>query len=118
MLLICYTVILDEVSALEALSTQSFLTLSDDAFTTRMWRLRLCCDGISTRLKFKNAGEVLFSIAALSATMKGHAKCQPTKLQLRKELLRLQELSEDAAGDGSEPTHVEVCRFTKTGMGY
>ena len=47
------------------------------------------------------------------ATMKSHAQGQPKMLQLRKSLLRLQELSEDVAGDESEPTHVEVSRFSR-----
>ena len=113
MLLTCYIVILDEISAVDPLSTESVLNFSDDAFTTRMWRLRLCCDGISTRLSFKNVGGALYSVRTLMATMKSHAQGQPKMLQLRKSLLRLQELSEDVAGDESEPTHVEVSRFSR-----
>lgn len=93
------------------------MTFADDAFATRMWKLRLHCDDISTRLKFKNVGEVLHSTAILLATMKGHAsqlQCPPMTLQLRKEVLRLQELLEDIVFDESESTHVEVCCFTKT----
>ena len=113
MLLTFYLVILDGVATLDSLCTDSPLNLSDDAFTTRMWRLRLCCDGISDRLNFKNVGGALYSVTTLMATMKNHAQGQPQMLQLRKGLLRLQDLSEDATSDESESTHAEVSRCLK-----
>lgn len=113
MLLTFYLVILDEVAGLNSLSTDSPLNLSDDAFTTRMCRLRLCCDGISNRLNFNNVGAALYSVTTLMATMKSHAQGQPKMLQLRKELLKLQDLTEDATSDASEPTHFEVSRTLK-----
>ena len=86
------------------------MKIFDDAFTARMWRLRLCCDGISTRLKFKHAGEALYCMATLLAAIKGHAKCRLKKIQLRKELLRVQDLGEDIARDKLELTHIQVRR--------
>ena len=52
------------------------------------------------------------------AAMKSHAHGQPKMLQLRKELLRLQDLSEHVAGNESEPTYLEVSRFLKAELNY
>ena len=104
-------VLLDEIFSLDSLNPESPLYLSDDVFTTRMWRMRMSCEGISGRLNFKSVGDALSSIVTVMATMKRHAKCESKKLQVRKELLRVQDLGEDAAAiDNSNSSQVEVCR--------
>ena len=108
-MLMHFSVLLDEISSYDSQGLDSQLHLSDDAFRARMWRLRLSCENISERLKFKSVGDALYSVAAIMATLKRHAKCESKKLQVRKELLRVQHLGEDvAAGNDLDSNHVEV----------
>ena len=100
--------ILDEIPSLDPLSLESSLSLSDEVFAARMWRLRLCCDGISGRLKFQTVGDALHSMTMLLATLQRHAKCTSKRLQLGKELLRVQDLGEDLAAANSKSSQIEV----------
>jgi hypothetical protein len=75
-----------------------------------MWRLRLPCEGISTRLNFRNVGDILYSLSLLMGALARHATTQPKKLQLHKELSRLQEIDEDATTAEGKPTKTEVCK--------
>ena len=73
-----------------------------------MWKQRLCCEGIAKRLAFENVADVLYSVSLLMSTLIRHAKSQSKKLQLRKELLRVQELGEDTITENINTKNVEV----------
>ena len=99
--------ILDEISATGSTDVAGRFHLVDNAFTRRMWRSRICCQGISKRLNFNGVGETLYSTSLLLGVLARSAESQTKRLQTRKELHRVQELGEDVIADNDNLSDVE-----------
>jgi hypothetical protein len=100
--------VLDEISLVGSLSSESQLeTLSDDAFTARMWRLQLHCEDMSQKFSFRRYSETLYSFFMLMKVLSKYADTTIKKLQFDKELQRLKNVAEELLAESS--VNLQVC---------